>query len=86
MGRRQADGLQAVRRAWLADIHVDGRWMLADGSSWLMAVPCLSSAGTGKPRQVGGFSWQKAAILCLHGCKWQVSCGWQMAVGCWQGC
>jgi hypothetical protein len=60
--------------------------MLADGISWLVAVPSLSIAGAGKPRQVAGFSWKVAAILCLHGCKWQVSCGWHKAIDYWQGC
>jgi len=60
--------------------------MLADGISWLVAVPCLDDAGTGEPLQVDVFSWQVAAILCLHGCKWQVSCGWQKAIDYCQGC
>jgi len=63
-----------------ADGSLGWQMDVTDGVSWLMAVPCLNDAGTGELRQVYGISWQVAAILCLHGCKWQVSCDWHMAI------
>jgi hypothetical protein len=44
---------------WTADGWWEGlvgRWMLTDGISWLVAVPCLDDAGTGELRQVDVFS------------------------------